>query len=396
MAITDYLTPARGFEWSDQKLPKNRPAQRLTDRPEGEDERSLSNAGDVLTIRRDRRGTRVTGLAPVGRKDAGAEGFDITETVAKARKLAENRSVLREPRRRIIRKRDRPTTQAHPTLWQQLESAEPTRNLAVEVMERSGLRGNATRDFNLLLDIVAPTAAGLRLEHGVKDLLENFLGIESGDGTSDTSDTNSADGCTVAVLLILNALILHGRLEKTNGQVAHFIGENTLREIAAAEDPCDVLAETWMSVLEYDYRPVFQPARNVVRHLGKSEHRTAAWRAIRRLAAWADENAEHYATMGMEYAGELFSRVMGHQAADGAYFTRPEAARLLAELALDQMEVTNWNDPAGWPKLKAADLACGSGALLHAWIEGVKDRMRAQGGPTGSDALHGTRRQSRN
>ena len=375
--ITDYLTPARGFEWSDQKLPKNRPAQRLTDRPAGEDERSLSNAGDVLTIRRDRRGTRVTGLAPVGRKDAGAEGFDITETVAKARKLAENRSVLREPRRRIVRKRDRPTAhEAHPTLWQQLESAEPTRNLAVEVMERSGLRGNATRDFNLLLDIVAPTAAGLRAEQGVKDLLENFLGIESGDSTP---DTKSADGCTVAVLMMLNALILHGRLEKTSGQVARLIGENTLREIAAAEDPCDALAETWMSVLEYDYRPVFQPARNVVRHLGRSEHRTAAWRAIRRLAAWADENAEHYATMGMEYAGELFSRVMGHQAADGAYFTRPEAARLLAELALDQMEVTNWNDPAGWPKLKVADLACGSGTLLHAWIEGVKDRMRAQG-----------------
>ena len=376
MEITDYLTLGRGFDWSNQKLPKNRPAQKLTDRCEGEDVRSLSKARDVLTIRRDRRGTRVTGLAPVGRKDAGAEGFDITETVAKARKLAENRSTLREPRRRITRKRDRPTAQAHPTLWQQLESAEPTRNLAVEVMERSGLRGNATRDFNLLLDIVAPTAAGLRVEHGVKDLLENFLGIESGDSTS---DTKSADGCTVAVLLMLNALILHGRLEKTSGQVARLIGENTLREIAAAEDPCDVLAETWMSVLEYDYRPVFQPARNVVRYLGRSEHRTAAWRAIRRLAAWADENAEHYATMGMEYAGELFSRVMGHQAADGAYFTRPEAARLLAELALDQMEVTNWNNPAGWAKLKVADLACGSGTLLHAWIDGVKDRMRAQG-----------------
>ena len=90
------------------------------------------------------------------------------------------------------------------------------------------------------------------MEHGVKDLLENFLGIESGDSTS---DTKSADGCTVAVLLMLNALILHGRLEKTSGQVARLIGENTLREIAAAEDPCDVLAETWMSVLEYDYRP---------------------------------------------------------------------------------------------------------------------------------------------
>ena len=376
MQITDYLTEERGFVWSGQKLPKGRSAEKLTDRPEGDDDRSLSNAGDVLAIRRDRRGTRVTGLAPVGRKDAGAEGFDITDTVEKARKLAANRSGLREPRRRSSRKRDRPSPQAEPTLWQRLESEEPTRNLAVEVMERSGLRGNATRDFNLLLDIVAPTAAALRREQGVKDLLENFLGMETG---ASTSDAKSADGCTVAVLLMLNALILHGRLEKTSGQVARLIGENTLRQIAAAEDPCDLLAETWMSILEYDYRPVFQPARNVVRHLSKSEHRTAAWRAIRRLATWADENAEHYATMGMEYAGQLFSRVMGHQAADGAYFTRPEAARLLAELAIDEMGVTNWNDPAEWPKLKVADLACGSGTLLNAWIEGIKDRMRVLG-----------------
>lgn len=64
---------------------------------------------------------------------------------------------------------------------------------------------------------------------------------------------------------------------------------------------------------------------------------------------------------------------MGHQAADGAYFTRPEAARLLAELALDEIGVTNWNDVAEWPNLKVADLACGSGTLLNAWIEGVKD-----------------------
>ena len=52
---------------------------------------------------------------------------------------------------------------------------------------------------------------------------------------------------------------------------------------------------------------------------------------------------------------------------------------MLAELAIDEMGVTNWNDPAEWPKLKVADLACGSGTLLNAWIEGVKDRMRALG-----------------
>ena len=68
---------------------------------------------------------------------------------------------------------------------------------------------------------------------------------------------------------------------------------------------------------------------------------------MRRLIEWAGKNADYYQQMGMEYAGQLFSRVMGHQAADGAYFTRPEAARLLAELALDQMGVESFASPKG-------------------------------------------------
>ena len=320
--ISDYLTEKQGFTWSTQKLGADRVAEKLTDRPDGEDERSLANAGDALVVRRDRRGTRVTGIAPVGRTDGTGEGLDIGATVEKARKVAKNRAALREPRRRASKKPGRPDGPTGPTLWHRLESADPTRNLAVEVMEKSGVRGNATRDFNLLLEIVAPVAAELRAEPGLKDRLENFLGIESGD---DTAGKKSADGCTVAVLLMLNALMLHVRLESTRGRVAGLIGDNTLRMVGKVEDPCRMLTDTWTSILDYDYRPIFEPARKVVRQLGESEHRRAAWRAIRRLAAWAGENAEHYATMAMEYAGELFSRVMGHQAADGAYFTRPGA-----------------------------------------------------------------------
>ena len=52
--------------------------------------------------------------------------------------------------------------------------------------------------------------------------------------------------------------------------------------------------------------------------------------------------SEVYVSMGMEYAGELFSRVLGNQASDGAFFTRQSAARLLAELALDATGETAW------------------------------------------------------
>ena len=56
---------------------------------------------------------------------------------------------------------------------------------------------------------------------------------------------------------------------------------------------------------------------------------------MRHIAAEAERLAEGYADLGADYAGELFNKVMGNQASDGAYFTRPAAASLLARLALD-------------------------------------------------------------
>ena len=104
------------------------------------------------------------------------------------------------------------------------------------------------------------------------------------------------------------------------------------------------------------------------------------------MASWAKENAETYVSMGMEYAGELFSRVLGNQASDGAYFTRQPAARLLAELALDETGEIAWTERKTWKRLKATDLACGSGTLLNAYIEAIKGRIRQTGGDEGSAA----------
>ena len=163
------------------------------------------------------------------------------------------------------------------------------------------------------------------------------------------------------------------------GRIATELGTK-LERIGRADDPLSALIDSWTTILDHDYKPVFQPARRVATVIRNSEYRTAGWRAVRRLIEWAEENTDYYQQMGMEYAGQLFSRVMGHQAADGAYFTRPEAARLLAELALDQTSVERFSDPREWHKLKATDLACGSGTLLDAWIETGKDRIRADGG----------------
>ena len=139
-------------------------------------------------------------------------------------------------------------------------------------------------------------------------------------------------------------------------------------------------------MLRYDYEPVFRPALNVLEALAAADAHGGVNQAVRAVSAWAKENAEIYVSMGMEYAGELFSRVLGNQASDGAFFTRQPAARLLAELALDATGETAWAERGTWRRLKMADLACGSGTLLNAYLEAVKDRIRKAGGDDRSAA----------
>ena len=244
-------------------------------------------------------------------------------------------------------------------------------------MEKSGLKGNDTRDFNLLQEIIHYASAELDSEAALEQRLRMHLGMP--DEPKNAADKRTANATKVATLLLLNALMLHSRIERAGGRIATELGRK-LEHIGVGDDPLSALINSWTTILDHDYKPVFQPARRVATVIRDSEYRTAGWRAVRRLIEWANENTDYYQQMGMEYAGQLFSRVMGHQAADGAYFTRPEAARLLAELALDEMPVKRFSQPGEWLKLKATDLACGSGTLLNAWIESVKDRIRAEGG----------------
>ncbi len=354
-----------------------RVTDKLTDRPAGADQETLAKRPQVCALRRDRGGVKLVDTTPVAHEDPAKAGFDIPETVRKVQALVADRSGLRHPRKRRATPKATLDRDQAPKLWAKLESSDPTHSIAVEIMEKSGLKGNDTRDFNLLQEIIHYASAELDSEAALEQRLRIHLRMS--DEPKDAVDRRAASATKVVTLLLLNALMLHSRIERAGGRIAAELGMK-LERIGRADDPLSALIDSWTTILDHDYKPVFQPARRVATVIRDSEYRTAGWRAVRRLIEWAEENTDYYQQMGMEYAGQLFSRVMGHQAADGAYFTRPEAARLLAELALDQMSVARFSDPQEWHKLKATDLACGSGTLLDAWIESVKDRIRAEGG----------------
>ena len=124
-------------------------------------------------------------------------------------------------------------------------------------------------------------------------------------------------------------------------------------------------------VMDVDYKPVFGLARDLLRHLTFEVGAVPSTWTTRcgGIAANARDVAESYAQMGADYAGELFNEVMGDQASDGAYFTRPVAGTLLAGLAL---EASGASDAETLMHMRVLDPACGSGTLLTAWLHEAK------------------------
>lgn len=376
-SVTEYLTEDMGFEWRVGTATFAEPA-RFTQGSDADNQKVLEESPAVLVVQRGRGGVRCT-VQAAARSVERHGGVDVAKTVEQARERAESLDPLpRRPRRRPARRgpdKAKGTAGPSPTqrLLEQIRQDGVGRDLRVEVMEKSGLRGNEVRDFNLLMEPVRRAAAHLTGE-GLEGRLRSVLGMEHLQET----DTH-ADACTVSVLLLMNAALLHARLEGAKGQAADLARIGLLNDAATGSEPVAVLRVAWTAVLRYDYEPVFRPALSVLEALAAADALGGVNQAVRAVAAWAKENAEIYVSMGMEYAGELFSRVLGNQASDGAFFTRQPAARLLAELALDATGETEWGERPTWKRLKMADLACGSGTLLNAYLEAVKDRIRKAG-----------------
>lgn len=377
--ITEILTSRLGFEWHEAAAP-DKERGGFTGEGESADRKVLVAHQAVFVARRERDGLQCETLPP----KLSAEG-DVdsraTADAAIARVNEWTKPMPRRPRRRSGRRTSPEKEDRIGPLLEPLKEDGFGRDFRVEVMEKSGLRGNSTRDFNLLMEPVRRAATQLR-DEGLESRLAEVLGI----ATQDRQDPKSpkADACTVAAVLLLNAAILHARLEGAMAGSAVVDEGHSLSKVETSTEPAAALEAAWGAILQHDYKPIFEPALDLLRSLVRTDARSGVSGALRTVAAWSLDNAETYATMGMEYAGELFSRVMGGQSSDGAYFTRQMSARLIAELALDAMGLDRWTDRRTWKELSVADLACGSGTLLNAWIEVAKDRIQ-QAGASESD-----------
>ena len=244
--------------------------------------------------------------------------------------------------------------------------------IRMNLLSKSGLTDNrVVRDLNILETSVKEAAFHLRQDE-LGPALDRLYGLHN---LKQDKAKKPADGCTIAALLMMNAAMLHQR-------IAHgrwLSGVSDLEEIKNDVNVVKRVEREWNRIMRHDFRPVLEPAVAVIEAVDTQGKLSGLERALRHIAAEAERIAETYADMGADHAGPLFNKVMGNQASDGAYFTRPTAASLAARLTFDACGDVDWTDPQIWREHKTVDLACGSGTLLAAMLTEMKRRAAEQG-----------------
>ena len=86
--------------------------------------------------------------------------------------------------------------------------------------------------------------------------------------------------------------------------------------------------------------------------------------------------SERVAGLRHDLLGRIFHRVLDTARYDGSFYTSTAAATLLASLALRETD-GDWSDANYITRLRICDPACGTGTLLMAAAERIRDLRSA-------------------
>ncbi len=182
----------------------------------------------------------------------------------------------------------------------------------------------------------------------------------------------------MACAIVANALVFHERIAGIHDDVrplTQVCGPNVANRQEAT-------LAAWRRILEINYYPIFAIAKNIVEELpaGVAGDILNIFR----------ETAQQVDATGVDNAHDLTGRIFQRLIADRKYlatfYTLPTSAALLARLAIAKLQSVDWSDPDAVGKLRVADFACGTGALLSAAYDQIAARHERAGGDPA--ALH--------
>ena len=249
--------------------------------------------------------------------------------------------------------------------------------------EQGWIRGSV-RDLAMLAHRAAAPAPRVEalateFERGIEQAADGFTrrqpyGNELGRAVAGVlKQDDDTDGQTrrMAMTVIANALIFHESLAEAGFQVTDDSGgvKRGVRSVASfAPDDIfnkDDLRREWQRILEVNYWPIFWSAREI---LGYMPVATGA-SVLNPLWRMADRLVADGVTRSHDLTGIVFRKLIADRKFLATYYTRPEAAALLAGLALPASRPpagADWGDGETLASLQIGDFACGTGTLLSA------------------------------
>ncbi len=175
----------------------------------------------------------------------------------------------------------------------------------------------------------------------------------------------------MAMTVIANALIFHESLAEAGFEVTDDSDgrKRGVRSVAWFA-PGDIfnkedLRSEWQRILEVNYWPIFWSARETLSYMPTATAAsvlTPLWQMASRLVAGG-------VTRSHDLTGIVFQELIADRKFLATYYTRPEAAALLAGLALPANGPpagADWGDPDTLAGVQIGDFACGTGTLLSA------------------------------
>ena len=178
--------------------------------------------------------------------------------------------------------------------------------------------------------------------------------------------------CAAMALVWLNALLFQ-ELLAANLDPASLPEEHKGKQITRplqADSPDEIL-DKWREILEINWWPIFEIARNTLESTPSPHDR----RALDILKRAAHSIASRGEIRRHDIAGRIYHRLLNARKFLATNYTTIPAAVLLAALAFDpkhpRWKSVRWDDPNSVRKLNIVDPACGTGTLLMAALQEI-------------------------
>jgi len=218
------------------------------------------------------------------------------------------------------------------------------------------------------------------LERTVDSTADNFRSALGSSGQKVLDDIAKAlhqadhpQTSRMAIAIIANALLFQSAIE--GRQQGHLQVPRTSPGLSQSQ----VLSD-WKSILGVNYHPVFAIASQLLIKMPPRE----AQKVISSLTSMTHRLQGLGVTATGEMAGQMFGRLITDRKFLATFYTRPESASLLAEIAVQRL--TDEHDLSSHEAVRAlriADWSCGTGSLLAAAYQRIATRVRRGSALTG-------------